>query len=89
MLFLSSSNARVPEKNQIPLIALAGICDVMGNMFFALATNIGRLDISAMLSSLFPAATVTLAWLFLKEKLNRHQWIGVVIALVALFLISK
>ena len=88
ILFLASSNAHVPQKSQFTFIALAGICDVMGNMFFALATNIGRLDISAMLSSLFPAATITLAWFFLKEKLNRHQWLGVAVALVALFLIS-
>jgi uncharacterized membrane protein len=88
ILFLSSSNARVPQKNHLPFIALAGICDVLGNMFFALATSMGRLDISAMLSSLFPAATITLAWFFLKEKLNRNQWCGVVVALMALFLIS-
>jgi drug/metabolite transporter (DMT)-like permease len=88
ILFLSSSNARVPQNSQLPFIALAGICDVLGNMFFALATSLGRLDISVMLSSLFPATTVTLAWFFLKEKLNRLQWCGVVLALAALFLIS-
>jgi drug/metabolite transporter (DMT)-like permease len=88
ILFLASSNAQVPKRNQLPFIALAGICDIMGNLFFALATNLGRLDISAMLSSLFPAATVTLAWFFLKEKLNRYQWLGVAVALVALILIS-
>ena len=88
ILFVSSSSARIPQRSQLPFILAAGICDVLGNMFFALATNMGRLDISAMLSSLFPAATVTLAWFFLKEKLNRHQWCGVVVALAALFLIS-
>jgi drug/metabolite transporter (DMT)-like permease len=88
IFFMLSSNARIPQKSQLSFIALAGICDVLGNTFFALATTMGRLDISATLSSLFPAATVTLAWFFLKEKLNRHQWCGVVVALVALFLIS-
>ena len=88
IFFMASSSARVPPRGQFPFVALAGICDVMGNTFFALATNIGRLDISAMLSSLFPGATVALAWFFLKEKLNPYQWVGVATALAALILIS-
>lgn len=88
VFFWVNANARVPQRSQFPIIAAAGVCDVLGNLFFALATSIGRLDISAMLSSLFPAATVTLAWFFLKEKLNSYQWCGVGVALAALCLIS-
>ena len=58
----------VPEKNQLGLMAQVGLFDAAGNTFFALATRMGRLDISVVLSSLYPATTVVLAWLVLKEK---------------------
>ena len=88
LLVLTRGEFHVPEKNQLGLMALVGLFDAAGNTFFALATRMGRLDISVVLSSLYPAATVLLAWLILKERLTSTQWTGLAITAVSLALIS-
>jgi len=78
----------LPKKSVFPLILLAGSLDVVGNVFFILAAHAGRLDVATILSSLYPAVTVLLAAIILRERVSRIQTLGIVLALGAILLIS-
>lgn len=67
---------------------LAGSIDVTGTVFFIRATQTGRLDRAVILSSLYPAITVLLARLILKEHFTAWKLIGVLAALAAVPMIA-
>jgi len=69
-------------------MVVSGLLDSAGNALFIAATRHGRLDVSAILSSLYPASTVVLARVLLKEKISPRQGAGIVGALAAVALIS-
>ncbi len=66
----------------------AGTLDTVGNLFYLEATRFGRLDVSAVVCSLYPAGTILLAALVLREWPSRRQVAGMALALAAVALLS-
>jgi drug/metabolite transporter (DMT)-like permease len=73
---------------QIPLLALVGIGDMLGNLLFAAASSKGLVSITSVLASLYPVVTILLARLVLKERVGRSQEAGIALTLGGVALIS-
>ena len=87
-LMLANRGLRLPPRSLLPLVLVAGMLDVAGNAFFVLAARAGRLDVAAVFSSLYPAVTVLLARLILRERVTRLQAVGILAVLVAIPLLA-
>lgn len=61
----------------------AGALDALANGFFQLAAQDGELAVVAVIGSLYPATTLLIAHVLLKERMSRVQWAGVALALGA------
>ena len=77
-----------PTRSALPLILLCGAVDMTANVLYLLAVRQGMLSVIATLSSLYPGATVLLAWIVLRERLFWFQVAGLACAAVAIALIT-
>jgi drug/metabolite transporter (DMT)-like permease len=69
-------------------VGWAALLDTSGNGLFLAATRAGRLDIAAVLASLYPASTILLAAWMLREKPTRRQGWGMALAAAAVAMIT-
>lgn len=88
VIVLASGVRSAAGGNTLRYMLVAGVLDSAANALFVAAAQRGRLDVAAVLSSLYPASTVILARVVLKERLSRLQAAGMVAALVAVALVS-
>lgn len=72
-----------------PLLAGLGVLIVLGDGLYAVATTQGILGVVAVLSSLYPIATIALARIVLDEQVNMKQWIGVAVAVIGVAAVSS
>jgi drug/metabolite transporter (DMT)-like permease len=87
-LALATGQRVTPGREGAGVVVLAGLFDAAGNVVLVAAAQAGRLDVAAVLSSLYPAATVLLAWWVLEERITRWQGVGLVASLVAIAMIT-
>lgn len=70
------------------LVVVVGFLDMTGNASYVIAAQLGRLDVAAVLSSLYPVATIVLAAAVLHERVTRIHLAGMGAALAAIALIA-
>jgi drug/metabolite transporter (DMT)-like permease len=62
---------------ELPVLALIGFLIIGADWLYAVATTEGLLSVVVVLSSLYPVVTIALARVYLNERLQRLQQVGV------------
>ena len=86
--FIGRGNFGGVGKRNIPLLIGIGVSDFAANLLLGVATTKGLVSVAMVLGSLYPIATAVLAYIFLKERLHRIQYLGIIFAVSGVALIS-
>jgi len=76
------------SKKDLPILILIGGADFFGNLLLGVATTKGLVSLAVVLGSLFPIVTALLAFKFLHERLHKVQYLGVVLAISGVVILS-
>lgn len=86
-IVLATRAPRRPATSVLPMVAIAGIGDVVAVTLYGVATTSGSLPVVAALASMFPVMTLVLARQVHHERLEREQWIGAALALIGVVVV--
>jgi transporter family protein len=66
-----------------------GIVGTLGFLCFLYAVNVGSVSVIATLTALYPAITIVLAMVFLKETVTLRQMAGIGLAILSVIILSR
>lgn len=67
----------------IPLIVACGLADAGANVLILTGLRLGDLTVMSVLAALYPAGTIALASIVLRERIAPVQWVGLAMALAS------
>ena len=88
---LRAKTGEVQARVSRPIVMWAmatALLDTSGNLLYIAATRAGRLDVAAVLASLYPASTILLAAWTLRERPTRRRGWGMAVAAAAVVMIT-
>jgi drug/metabolite transporter (DMT)-like permease len=76
------------SKSEIPILVFIGVSDFLANLLLGVATTFGLVSLVMVLGSIYPIVTALMAFKFLHERLHQIQYVGIVLAVAGVALIS-
>jgi len=88
MALITRKSAARPARHAALLILAIALLDTLAFAANNLGMETEQVSVVAVLSSMFAAVTVLLAWLFLHERIRWGQWLGLGLILTGILLVS-
>lgn len=85
---LVGQSLKLPRGKIWWFIAAVGIIDTVGFMAYNIGLTVAQVSVVSVISSLYSAITVVLAWIVLRERLQLSQWLGVGVVFAGLVLVN-
>jgi drug/metabolite transporter (DMT)-like permease len=86
--FPTRQSLKLPSDRVWWLLAAVGFLDTAAFVANNAGLSTGQVSVVSVLASLYGAVTVLLAWIFLREKLERTQWCGIALIFLGIVLVS-
>jgi drug/metabolite transporter (DMT)-like permease len=78
----------LPRGNIWWFLLVVGLMDTTAFVANNAGLDTGHVAVVSVLASLYGAVTVLLSWIFLRERIERTQWFGIVLIFVGIVLVS-